>query len=74
MAEAGIAGMDVLWFQREGKRFLPPTKWRSNAVAMTSTHDLPTVAGWWSGADIGMRAELGLADEHRETKERAHRS
>ena len=70
MADAGIAGMDVLWFQREGKRFLPPAKWRSNAVAMTSTHDLPTVAGWWSGADIATRAKLGLADEAREPKER----
>jgi 4-alpha-glucanotransferase len=38
---------------------------------MTSTHDLPTVAGWWSGADIETRAKLGLADEKRETKERA---
>ena len=71
MAGAGIAGMDVLWFQREGKGFLPPTKWKSDAIAMTSTHDLPTVAGWWSGADIEMRAELGLADKQRETKERA---
>ena len=38
---------------------------------MTSTHDLPTVAGWWSGADIATRAKLGLADEAREPKERA---
>ena len=37
---------------------------------MTSTHDLPTVAGWWSGADIATRAKLRLGDERRETKER----
>ena len=71
MAQAGIAGMDVLWFQRDGKKFLPPAKWRRDAVAMTSTHDLPTVAGWWRGADIETRAKLGLADEARERKERA---
>jgi len=70
MSQTGIAGMDVLWFQRRKKQFLPPAKWRRDAVAMTSTHDLPTVAGWWSGADIKTRAELGLADEPRETKER----
>jgi len=70
MAGAGVSGMDVLWFQRERKSFLPPKKWRRDAVAMTSTHDLPTVAGWWSGADIRTRAKLGLADEPRETKER----
>lgn len=60
MAEAGISGMDVLWFQRDKNGFLPPAKWRPDAVAMTSTHDLPTVAGWWSGADIATREKLGL--------------
>lgn len=70
MADAGIAGMDVLWFQRDGKKLLPPAKWRREAVAMTSTHDLPTVAGWWSGADIEMREKLGLADAACARKER----
>ena len=45
--KAGIAGMDVLWFQRHGAGYLPPARWRDDAVAMTTTHDLPTVAGWW---------------------------
>jgi 4-alpha-glucanotransferase len=48
--KAGLAGMDVLWFQRDGTRFLPPGKWRDDAVAMTTTHDLSTVAGWWKTA------------------------
>jgi 4-alpha-glucanotransferase len=26
---------------------------------MTSTHDLPTVAGWWRGRDIEVRGQLG---------------
>jgi 4-alpha-glucanotransferase len=69
LAKAGIAGMDVLWFQRHGAAFLPPKRWRRHAVAMTSTHDLPTVAGWWSGADIATRAQLGLAGKS-ETKQR----
>ena len=51
--------MDVLWFQRDGQKFQPPAAWRSDAVAMTTTHDLPTVAGWWSGADIDVRLEIG---------------
>jgi 4-alpha-glucanotransferase len=57
--DAGIAGMDVLWFQRDGQRFLPPVEWRDDAVAMTTTHDLPTVAGWWKGADLELRQVLG---------------
>ncbi len=60
LADSGVAGMRVLWFERDGQEFLPPAAWSSDAVAMTSTHDLPTVAGWWQGADIDMRAKFGL--------------
>jgi 4-alpha-glucanotransferase len=60
---AGIAGMDVLWFQRDGERFLAPDEWRDDAVAMTTTHDLPTVAGWWRGADLELRRGLGMVAE-----------
>jgi 4-alpha-glucanotransferase len=60
LREAGVAGMDVLWFQRDGERFQRPAQWRPDAMAMTTTHDLPTVAGWWSGSDIAERARLGI--------------
>ncbi|MBS0525471.1 MAG: 4-alpha-glucanotransferase [Proteobacteria bacterium] len=60
---AGIAGMDVLWFERDGARFKAPGEWRDDAVAMTTTHDLPTVAGWWSGADLELRRGIGTASE-----------
>ncbi|HKS63987.1 MAG TPA: 4-alpha-glucanotransferase, partial [Xanthobacteraceae bacterium] len=71
LARAGIAGMDVLWFQRDGDAFMPPAEWRRDAVAMTTTHDLPTVAGWWTGVDIATRGAIGLADEKTETPQRA---
>jgi 4-alpha-glucanotransferase len=72
IAEVGIAGMDVLWFQRNGTSdaFLRPSQWRRDAVAMTSTHDLPTAAGWWTGADIATRVALGLAHEKAEATQR----
>jgi 4-alpha-glucanotransferase len=60
LADAGIAGMDVLWFAREDDGFLPSRAWRRAAIAMTSTHDLPSVAGWWRGHDISLRESLGL--------------
>ena len=56
----GIKGMQVLWFERQGPRFLPPEQWRASAVGMTTTHDLPTVAGWWLGKDIVWRRKLKL--------------
>jgi 4-alpha-glucanotransferase len=56
----GVKGMQVLWFERQRERFLPPEKWRNSAVGMTTTHDLPTVAGWWLGKDIAWRKKLKL--------------
>ncbi|HEX4173598.1 MAG TPA: 4-alpha-glucanotransferase [Acetobacteraceae bacterium] len=56
---AGVHGMRVLWFERNGQGFAAPGAWDHSAVAMTSTHDLPTVAGWWHGSDITTRAACG---------------
>ena len=61
LASAGILGMRVLWFERDDARFTAPRAWSRAATAMTSTHDLPTVAGWWLGRDLKWRDELGLA-------------
>jgi len=56
---SGLHGMRVLWFEREWQGFMPPAAWNQSAVAMTSTHDLPTAAGWWRGHDIATRAACG---------------
>src|SRR5207253_2263307 len=58
LTDAGIAGMAVMWFERRGEEFAPASTWPPGAVAMTSTHDLPTVAGWWRGVDIAARAAI----------------
>ncbi len=72
IAAAGIAGMRVLWFERDDAgAFKPPSGWTRRAAAMTSTHDLPTVAGWWAGHDLDWRARLDLMRD--EAKERAAR-
>ena len=55
----GVYGMRVLWFEREAHEFTPPARWDPGAMAMTSTHDLPTLAGWWEGADIALREAHG---------------
>jgi 4-alpha-glucanotransferase len=63
LAESGILGMRVLWFERDVERFTPPRSWSRAAAAMTSTHDLPTLAGWWRGRDLEWRAKLGLSGD-----------
>ncbi len=61
---AAMLGMRVLWFERHDDRFTSPRDWTKGAVAMTSTHDLPTTAGWWSGRDLEWRGRVGsLGDE-----------
>ena len=39
-----------------------PPNYPPLSVACASTHDLPTLAGWWQGADIAERLMLGLSD------------
>lgn len=73
LADHGILGMNVLWFMRREadvaaeqtmpdapEPFLAPEAWPAEAVAMTSTHDLPTLRGWWAERDIDVRAKLNL--------------
>ncbi len=60
LAARGVMGMDVLAFTRdETGGFLPASAWRSDAVAMTGTHDLPTLVGWRQGLDLAWRHRLG---------------
>jgi 4-alpha-glucanotransferase len=64
LEQSGIHGMRVLWFERDAQTgFVPPRGWGSTDVAMTSTHDLPTVAGWWRGSDIDVRHAHGRLGE-----------
>jgi 4-alpha-glucanotransferase len=73
LRRAGIAGMDVMWFERTRLSYRKPARWRRDAVAMTTTHDLPTVAGWWSGEDIRTRRALGLGAVGEEEERRQDR-
>ena len=56
----GMLGMRVLWFERDhGGAFRAPDRYDRSSIAMTGTHDTPTVAGWWRGIDIGWSKALG---------------
>lgn len=63
IADAGVLGIRVLWFERAADGgFIAPADWSDNAMATTSTHDVPTVAGWWGGRDVEWRKRTGLND------------
>lgn len=59
LADHGVYGMDVLQFMRDPHgAFVPPAQWRTHAVAMSSTHDLPPLAGWRTHTDLQAMARL----------------
>lgn len=49
--DSGVLSYKVFWFEPR-----PPAEWPGPALGALTTHDLPTVAGVWSGSD--------LADQH----------
>ncbi|WP_223525509.1 4-alpha-glucanotransferase [Pseudomonas sp. A-B-26] len=68
-----ILGMRVLLFEQDNAHFKPILDWPDNALATTSTHDLPTLNGWWHGRDIDWNARLSLIDANGEIEWRQHR-
>lgn len=78
IADKGVLGIRVLWFERAADGgFVAPAKWSDKAMATTSTHDVATVAGWWSGRDVEWRKRTGLdnpeVDEAAEREVERHR-
>ncbi|MDN8613585.1 malto-oligosyltrehalose synthase [Variovorax ginsengisoli] len=61
MRSRGVQSYRLLYFEREADgAFRAPASWPREAVVAVSTHDLPTLAGWWSAHDLRLRFELGL--------------
>lgn len=73
LAKRGLLGMRVFWFEREDDALVPPASYDRCAAAMTGTHDLPTMAGWWRGRDIDWNLKLSRGDRLPEAEQRATR-
>jgi 4-alpha-glucanotransferase len=54
LAEHAILSYRVVWFEPE-----PPARYPALALAAVTTHDLPTIAGLWTGADLEAQASIG---------------
>ncbi len=66
LAERGLLSYRVLQFERHWQgdgSFKHPDEYPAQALATAVTHDMPTIAEYWSGADIERRAALGLFPE-----------
>ena len=60
LGATGALSYRLLYFERNSAGdFSAPADYPAQALAAASTHDLPTLAGWWTGRDITRRAEVG---------------
>jgi 4-alpha-glucanotransferase len=61
MGERAVYSYRVLLFEKHGDgRFNRPDEYPRRAIATVTTHDLPTLLGYWSGNDIELRQRLAL--------------
>ncbi len=72
---AGLLSCRLLFFERErGGAFHLPHQFPSQALVSATTHDLPTLKGYWAGRDIEMKEQARLypqaEDMARETQDR----
>jgi 4-alpha-glucanotransferase len=76
LSEAGLLGCRVLYFERDQDgSFRRSRSYPSGCLASVSTHDLPTLAGFWTGRDIEWRERLGLfAEPGQSARERTERA
>ncbi|HMK98183.1 MAG TPA: 4-alpha-glucanotransferase, partial [Acidimicrobiales bacterium] len=55
LGNSGVLSYKLFWFEPR-----PPGEWARQALGAVTTHDLPTVAGAWTGADLEAQERLGL--------------
>jgi 4-alpha-glucanotransferase len=58
LAEHQVLSFRLLWFEKQ-----PASRFPRLAMAATTTHDLPTVAGLWTGCDMAEQRSQGNPDD-----------
>ena len=66
LGKSGVFSYRVFYFERDGNcHFLPPEAYPARAMATVTTHDLPTLTGFWQGHDLALKRTLNLYPEAR---------
>ena len=62
LSRFGILSYRLLYFERIDGAFKLPDQYPPQALAASTTHDLATITGFWTGADIEARLRAGTID------------
>lgn len=73
MARHGLFRLHVGQWCFPGSPGEAPEPSPAESIASLNTHDMATFAGWWRGADIDDRRDLGLITEAQDAEEREQR-
>lgn len=60
LAERGIFGTSILWFEQEEDGPKAPEDYRPGCLTTVTVHDLPPSAGYLAGEHVVLREKLGL--------------
>ena len=61
LRDSGVYSWKVLYFEQESDgRYRAPSDWPRQSMASATTHDLPTLRGFWSAGDLTLGATLGV--------------
>jgi 4-alpha-glucanotransferase len=74
LARFGILSYRLLYFERDQENFKRPGEYPVQALASSTTHDLPTIAGFWTGDDIEARLEAATIDRAAYESQKAGRA
>ena len=77
LAERGVLGTAIMWFEQAPGGPRPPQDYRPAALTTIGTHDLPPAAGYLAGEHVSLRGSLGLLNrpvEEERTLDEAARS
>ncbi len=72
----GMLSYRLFYFERKypDPAFRAPDEYPATALCAVTTHDLPTLYGYWQGRDIAVKEELGIyADENSAEQDRESR-
>ncbi|MFP5328095.1 MAG: 4-alpha-glucanotransferase, partial [Acidimicrobiia bacterium] len=64
LRERNVLSYKLLWFESQ-----PPREWPEQAFGAITTHDLPTIAGLWTGSDLERQRDAGVEPNEESTEE-----